>query len=350
MRHGETIAPILVALLLVGMCLCALCIQKAPVQGDSQAPAPATATPGGAPAGQQGGASLKTGPVPPQNPVKLIFIHHSSGENWLSDDNGGLGIALRDNNYFVSDTNYNWGPDEGSGNGPIGDYTDTGHWWLWFRGKNAGTITEKLFTEYDRHSEYSRRDEDPGGKNRIVMFKSCFPNSNLQGSLSDPVPATGDNPLKGEGSGSEYHTVANAKGIYIDLLDYFKAHKDTLFVVITAPPLSDPANAANARAFNNWLVSDWLKGYPYNNVAVFDFYNVLTSNGGRNTVSDAGKATGNHHRWWNGQVQHVTGTSRDTSAYAQARDDDHPDSAGNRKATEEFVPLLNDAYNQWTGK
>ena len=30
-------------------------------------------------------------PAPPASPVKLIFIHHSTGENWLADDNGGLG-------------------------------------------------------------------------------------------------------------------------------------------------------------------------------------------------------------------------------------------------------------------
>ncbi|MCG2767056.1 MAG: hypothetical protein L6435_01565, partial [Anaerolineae bacterium] len=48
---------------------------------------------------------------PPSETVKLIFIHHSCGENWLDDYNGGLGITLRDNNYFVSDTNYSWGPD-----------------------------------------------------------------------------------------------------------------------------------------------------------------------------------------------------------------------------------------------
>jgi hypothetical protein len=57
-------------------------------------------------------------PLPPPEPVRLIFIHHSCGENWLSDWNGGLGIALRDNNYAVSDTNYGWGPDA------IGDRTD----------------------------------------------------------------------------------------------------------------------------------------------------------------------------------------------------------------------------------
>ena len=30
----------------------------------------------------------------------LILIHHSCGENWLADGNGGLGLALRDNNYL----------------------------------------------------------------------------------------------------------------------------------------------------------------------------------------------------------------------------------------------------------
>jgi hypothetical protein len=48
---------------------------------------------------------LTDNPNPPTATVKLIFIHHSCGENWLADDNGGLGTALRDNNYFVSDTN-----------------------------------------------------------------------------------------------------------------------------------------------------------------------------------------------------------------------------------------------------
>ena len=55
-------------------------------------------------------------PDPPAAPVKLIFVHHSTGGNWLADPNsdqpyGGLGIALRDNNYFASATNYGWGPD-----------------------------------------------------------------------------------------------------------------------------------------------------------------------------------------------------------------------------------------------
>jgi hypothetical protein len=54
--------------------------------------------------------------------VKLVFVQHSTGENWLADDYGGLGLALGNNNYFVSDTNYGWGPNS------IGDRTDILNW------------------------------------------------------------------------------------------------------------------------------------------------------------------------------------------------------------------------------
>jgi hypothetical protein len=177
------------------------------------------------------------------------------------------------------------------------------------------------------------------------MFKSCFPNSALQGSLADPIPAISSNPLRSQSAGSSDHTVSNAKGIYIDLLEYFASKQDTLFVVITAPPLSDSTYASNARAFNQWLVNDWLKDYPYNNVYVFDFYNVLTSNGGSASTNDLGQTGGNHHRWWNGAVQHQVGVLSNTSAYPSG--DDHPSQAGNLKATAEYLPLLNYAYNRW---
>jgi hypothetical protein len=280
-------------------------------------------------------------PSPPASPVKLIFIHHSSGENWLADDNGGLGIALRDNNYFVSDTNYGWGP------GSIGDYTDIGHWWTWFRGPSSATYLAALYAESDQHSSYSRLADDPGGPNQIVMFKSCFPNSNLQGSPSDPIPPITSNPLRGQDSSSEYHTISNAKGIYNDLLNYFATRQDKLFVVITAPPLQDGTWADNARAFNTWLVQDWLDGYPYHNVAVFDFYNVLTSNGGNWYTNDLGWATGNHHRYRNGVIEYITNQGGNVTAYPDGGNDDHPSAAGNQKATGEFVSLLNIFYNRW---
>ncbi|MBL7184267.1 MAG: DNRLRE domain-containing protein [Anaerolineae bacterium] len=274
--------------------------------------------------------------------VKLIFIHHSCGENWLGDGDGGLGIALRDNNYFVSDTNYEWGPDN------IGDNTDIGHWWDWFRGTSSATYLSALYAESDQHSWYSRLPTDPGGENEIIMFKSCYPNSYLGGNPGDP-PTTGSNPLRGEDCWSDYHTVANAKGIYNDILEYFETRQDKLFVAITAPPVQDDTYADNARAFNTWLVEDWLDGYPYNNVAVFDFYNVLTSNGGNWYTNDLDWDTGNHHRYRSGTIEYITDQGGNTAAYPDGGSDDHPSQAGNQKATAEFVQLLNVFYNRWAG-
>jgi PKD repeat protein len=297
---------------------------------------------GGIASGQAGDIN----PDPPNSPVKLIFIHHSTGENWLADHDGGLGIALRDNNYFVSDTNYGWGPDG------IGDRTDIGHWWEWFRGPDRATYMNALFSESRRHSDYSRLRQNPGGSNEIVMFKSCFPNSQLEGSPDDSPPAD-NNPLRGQDCSSRHHTIANAKGIYNDLLSYFATRLDKLFIVITAPPLTangtDRSASANARAFNDWLVNDWLDGYAFHNVAVFDFYNVLTSNGGNRNTNDADSPTGNHHRIWNSALQHLQTFDQDTSAYAQDAWDSHPTRAGNRKATREFVRLLNVYYHSWNG-
>ena len=233
----------------------------------------------------------------------------------MADSNGGLGRALADNHYFVSDTNYGWGPDG------IGDRTDITDWPEWFTGPQSGNNLRALDRESGQHSDYARPLRDPGGENRIVLFKSCFPNSNLEGRATD-------RPARGDGL-----TVGNAKAIYNELLRYFATRPDKLFVAITAPPVQDRTHAANARAFNHWLVHDWLADYRGKNVAVFDFYNVLTG-------------PGNHHRLQNGQIEHLAQPGRNT-LYYPSNGDDHPSRTGNRKATEEFLPLLNVYCNRW---
>ncbi len=255
-------------------------------------------------------------PSAPENVIKLIFIHHSTGENWLTDGYGDLGRTLGENNYFVSDTNYGWGPNN------IGDRTDIPDWLEWFASDQTPIYLQALFNESGQHSNYTRNLPDPGGENEIVMFKSCFPNSALDGDPDDPP-----------GTYAEF-TVAGAKYVYNQILNTFAAHPDKLFVVITAPPLSDPTFAENARAFNLWLMNDWLaeNQYTLNNVAVFDFYNVLTG-------------PDHHHRFLNGSIEHVFTPGRNTLFYPS--DDDHPSIEGSRKATEEFVPLLNIYYHRW---
>ncbi len=256
-------------------------------------------------------------PTPPAEPVKLIFIHHSCGENWLSDGNGDLGRTLGENNYFVSDTNYGWGPDS------IGDATDYHNWIDWFLGPESPRYLDALYNESGQLSSYTRPIGDPGGENRIIMFKSCFPNSALTGSPDDP-PADG-----------EWFTVGHAKYVYNQLLEYFVTRPEKLFVVITPPPLLDPSTAENARAFSRWLVEDWLdeNDYPLNNVAVWDFHNVLTH-------------PDNHHRWQNGAVEYTI-SNGDGMLYYDSSGDEHPNQEGNQKSTAEFVPMLNVFYNRW---
>ena len=115
------------------------------------------------------GASAQA-PPPPATAMKLVFVHHSCGENWLADGDGGLGLALRDNNYFVSDTNYGWGPDG------IGDYTDIGHWWTWFIGPGSATATRRRsITEYGQNSAYSRRNQIPAAKTASSCSSPAIP-------------------------------------------------------------------------------------------------------------------------------------------------------------------------------
>jgi hypothetical protein len=260
-------------------------------------------------------AQLTLDPNPPAQAVKLLFIHHSTGENWLRDDYGGLGKALAENNYFVSDTNYGWGPEA------IGDRTDIPDWEEWFDSPRTPATMQAAYTESGQNSSYTRLPNDPGGENTIVLFKSCFPNSALEGSPDDPPNPEG------------WLTVGHARYVYNRLLPYFLSRPDKLFIVITAPPLSDNTYASNARAFNTWLLEDWLQesGYPLHNVAVFDFYNVLS-------------AKQAHHWFADGQIRHVV-QERNILAYPSG--DDHPNEAGSRKATDEFVPLLNIFYHRW---
>jgi hypothetical protein len=306
----------------------------------------------------------------PRQPVRLIFIHHSSGTNWLADQNGGLGKALGENNYFVSDTNYGWGPNR------IGDRTDIGHWWEWFCSpQRSPDYINALFKESGQRGVYSRMQTPPAGENEVILFKPCYPNSTLRGDPNDPVPGFGQNPIRGQKApavpppfGSLRHdftyqvkrlakqllgknkneaayTIANAKGMYIELLNVFQKYPNKLFIAITAPPLRFSSVAENTRAFNSWLANEWLSGYPLKNVAVFDFYNVLTSNAGSPNASDLDQALGSHHRLWDGRLQHQIGSQSNLLAYPTM--DDHANKTGNQKATGEFAPLLNHYYNLW---
>lgn len=268
----------------------------------------------------------------PNEPVHLLFIHHSTGGQLLADkgeisgplsqnciyathpNGGGLRSLLEENNYIVHEASY------GS---VIGNETDVCHWNRKFRDHMEEILKCKQQDELFK-------DET---ENSIIIFKSCFPNSWI----------TSDGKRPGDPDSCEKST-ANYKAVYNNLLNYFKQQPDTLFVVFTAPPLAEPVlykrdklmNSLKTflcrqdtvekighrtRLFNNWLKdmkNGWLKGYDQKNVVVFDYYDVLTDYGRMN---------------W--------------SAYpTQEGKDSHPSSDGNVRTAQEFVPFLNQALRR----
>ena len=242
---------------------------------------------------------------PPTSTVKLVFIHHSCGSNWLANGNGNLGTNLNSNNYYVTETYYEWDAEPGD---DLGDHTDTTDWPLWFNETKMPYVYSN-----NSHYAYTNTISDPGGENEIIMFKSCFPNSEVGDSIDDE------------------------KAIYNSLLPYFEAHTNKLFILITPPGEEVVSSYVKTKELCDWLVDQengWLASYTGNNVKVFDFYGVLSE-------------VGSHHRVISGDIEHTYDPSYDgISPYHDG--DDHPNATGNQKATAEFILLLNVYYNQWS--
>jgi len=263
----------------------------------------------------------------PGTPLRLLFIHHSCGGQLFADagpekgenciyesypEGGGLRRLLRAEGYEVREASY------GS---EVGDRTDIFDWLPKFRDSMEKVLTCKHQDIFD----------SGGPGNRIVMFKSCYPNNDFIGEEN-----SGE---KGDPAGPVL-TPANARAAYAALLPVFAAYPETLFVCVTAPPIALRVEAeplwkilarllmskatpavkqvragSLARKFNNWLKSrdGWLKNYTLRNVVVFDYYDILTGEGESNF-----------------------------SRYATENGtDSHPARAGNEKAARAFVPFLN---------
>lgn len=157
------------------------------------------------------------------------------------------------------------------------------------------------------HYDYTNVISDSGGENEIIMFKSCYPNSEVRPSIADE------------------------QVIYNELLDYFSQHIDKMFILVIPLPEIVIDSVTLTRQLANWLVnrqSGWLAGYQHNNVYAFDYYNVLTH-------------PDNHHWVVNNHEQHVIANSSNELYYPGAPGNDHPSTEGHQKATAEFLPLLN---------
>jgi hypothetical protein len=256
----------------------------------------------------------------------VIFLHHSVGENWL---NNSLRDALVAKSYIDECNEITYGtsmqPDASRpaslGDVP-GDNTNMNHWVLWFNDYLGRVKT------YDCDD----------GFNRIIMFKSCFPTSEIWETGVEP----GD-PFDGYESTVNYKAVYRHPGgagqtyaldgnTYRPLEDIFAQNPNILFVPVTAPPLdwgsSSDENAHRARLFNNWLKNDWLTSYRQNhpglnNVAVFDFFDLLAY-----------------------PDNHPTHPNRLKGEYGGNSGDSHPNDTANAYATQVFATNPNNFLDQ----
>lgn len=288
---------------------------------------------------------FKYATTPPDSTVRILFIHHSCGGNWVADlgpteikmkgvdptsnlyvehpNGGGLRTALSQIKTPCALPAYEL--HEVGRKSLIGDQTNVCHWYTKFT-----TFFDRIDSSEVDMLNVELQDSLNMGKqqNEIIMFKSCYPNSDL-----DAGEAT-SNPLT-----DEIRTIGNYKAVYTALLnDVFRVERNgknrALFVVVTAPPQAKKncnlKQAEVIREFNNWLRNEWLVPED-TNVVVFDYYNINT--GGIGNDLDGS--------WIQGTVNY--------SAYLTGGDS-HPNHEAQALSTEEFVRFINLAYNRWKGR
>lgn len=246
----------------------------------------------------------------PLQTVKICFIHHSTGSAWINKS-GGLGTALNAHNFYVTECDYGWDaePDD-----DLGDHTDTGNWSMWFNNTKMPYVYAN-----ESNFDYTNTIAQPAGENSIIMFKSCYPSSEVGDSIDDE------------------------KEIYTDLLGYFSAHRDKMFVLIIPPPEISIDSASLTRELSQWLVdreNGWLSSYVHNNVYAFNYYNILTDPNNHHYVNSDGKEE-------NLVSARPIDPFNPDELYYHSGGDDHPTGEGHQKASAEFLPLLCGWYNNW---
>jgi hypothetical protein len=275
----------------------------------------------------------------------ILFIHHSVGQDWLDN---GLRNALIAKSYIDEVNEITYGdsvsPDTGrpaSLDPPAGDHTDMCHWILWF----------------NDYLQAMKRYDCANGTNKIIMFKSCFPNSAISENGTEP----GD-PFASTQTLVNYKAIyrhPNGPGrtysynsrVYKPLEDIFAANPGTLFIAVTAPSQipSETCNnwADRARVFDNWLKTTWLNSYnaahPHlRNVAVFDFFDVLAYANSDTRIENYTPADGSPAG--NYPVRNMTKSQYRTG-------DSHPNVLADQTATVVFATspsnFMDAAWNRW---
>ena len=180
-------------------------------------------------------------------PRTVFFIHHSTGQIYWD---GGLRAALQAHGY--------------SGSAPWWDGgTDPGDFPALFRDS----------ANWDIFGDYG-----------IIIFKSCFPASDI-GSSGD---------------------LEQYKAWYRELYAVFSANPNKLFVPLSTPPLlkahTSAASAARALQFENWLMGEFKTQYEGKNLAPFRLHSLLSDDDGYLAAEFISSPSDDHPNNHSGQV------------------------------------------------
>ena len=192
-------------------------------------------------------AVLQEGAVEPNGDfTNVIFLHHSVGRYIINQ--GRVRQRLTAAGFDFWDHDYNW-------EGLIApDATRTGYSYVIPDDNTDPDGLARLFAQ----PVYRRPINAFSGlmQHEVIAFKSCFPTSDIASEAQ----------------------LAQYKTWYLGMRDVMDQHPDRIFIVVTPPPLNpaatNPAEAARARAFADWLASDeFLAGHA--NLFTFDFFDLL---------------------------------------------------------------------------
>jgi hypothetical protein len=203
--------------------------------------------------------------MPSEDPYKIIFLHHSTGEIiWKGSSSGNIfkkSNAVADwfarynsekqTNYFITEQAFPKEKPYGWANYPYDYYT------IWV--KNAGEnpymeepTLEMLTKEY-----------------KLIIFKHCFPVGYIEENAGN------------SDIGSKTKSLEVYKLQYTALKEKLKQFPDTKFILWTAPALArtktTPEYAGRTKQFVDWVIKEW--DGPNDNIFLWNFYDLETKGG-----------------------------------------------------------------------
>ncbi len=327
------------------------------------------------------------------------FFHHSCGGNLLND---GLADKLTELGYTLhSRINTQYQHEN--------FHTDYRHWYKRFQ-RELGIKVDDHYYRYegpDNESNplvSSQIDDDyrdfmlnyyefNAETMDIIMFKPCYPGSQISSYDTQYDPTTDNNGYGNVTAGTPHSdngannytylnssssvddgysstywsngdwwgsssSLAQLKCAYRGMLNIFVQHPDILFIAMQAPPMVSISSedAANCREFARWLREDWLhqfdptgtdnfQDYPGVNVVPFDFHNSVAWTGEDSRLD-------NEYFWFiqGGFPDNTLDTTDPNQLGRNAGSDNHPETWLNQRTATIFCGGTDSYSNAHTGQ